>query len=69
MRKMKLADMTKQDLIVLEASLACDPVKNKRKLEKVRFAIRDKIVEEKKAAGTLHWRSEAGYTGRQTNRR
>ena len=63
----KIDNMTMVELIAYESEL-CEKGKL-NDAQAVRWAIRNMMVERKRKDGTLHWLADAGYSGRNSNRR
>ena len=79
---MTLSDMTMEQLLELQRRVGDDPASRntvegspwihtesaRRRLHRITRAINDLMVESKRANGTLHWRSQAGWSGRKSNK-
>ncbi len=64
---MKLAKYSKKELVELEAKY--HRAGKYKTCDEIRREITSRIAEERKAKGDNSWLMEAGYTGRNSNRR
>lgn len=65
---MKIYDMNKAQVLAALTKEEAKPKPRRARVDQLRWAYRSLLEEEQRQNGTLHWRSSAGYTGRNSKK-